>query len=113
MSFGNIDPNNPEFRAWCVGLYESLNEGGVWAVPRSGLIFEKRSGQLELVNRMPWTPELAEAANAGEDVPPTAEALLAYQDQDFTAIREHFAAVKINVTDRTMKITPPGDAPNE
>lgn len=95
------DPQNPAFIAWCRGIFSSLNEGGIWGVPRSGLVFQKFEGRLELIERMPYLPEMAEAARAGEDVPPTAEALLAYQGQDFTAIREHFRAAGIEVTDRT------------
>ena len=84
--------------AWCRSLFESLNERGIWGVPRSGLIFEKRGGSLVLVKWMPWMDELAEAAAAGDDVPADAAALRAYQDADYELIRSRFEAAGISVS---------------
>lgn len=83
--------------AWCRAHYAMMNEGGVWGVPRSGLIFQKNDGALVLVNRMPWTDELAQAAADGLDVPATAEELRAYQDSDYELIRGRFEAAGITV----------------
>ena len=102
-NIGNNDPDNTAFIAWCEGMFASLVEGGVWGVPRSGLVFQKRAGGLALIQRMPYLPELGVAAAAGEDVPVSADALLAYQDQDFAAIREHFRAAGVEVTDETRE----------
>lgn len=103
MTAPNNDPNNAAFIAWCESMFNSLAEDGVWGVPRSGLVFQKRAGGLALIERMPYLPELGVAAARGEDVPVSAEALLAYQDEDFAAIREHFRAAGIEVTDETRK----------
>lgn len=84
--------------AWCRTHYATMNEGGVWAVPRSGLVFCKRNGGLVLVTRMPWSEELAQAAADGLDVPASEQALHAYQDADYELIRSRFAAADIPVT---------------
>lgn len=39
---------------WSIGLMASLREGGVWGVPRSGLVFQKRGDALVLVGKMPY-----------------------------------------------------------
>lgn len=83
--------------AWCRSLFAMIVEGGVWAVPRSGLIFTKRAGQLVLTDQMPWSQELAHAWAEGRDVPDSEEALLAYQEEDFEAIVRHFADAGIEV----------------
>ena len=84
--------------AWCAQHFAMMADGGVWAVPRSGLIFTRRGGGLVLTARMPWTPELAEAAAEGRDVPPDAGALRAYQDEEFELIRGRFEAVGVAVS---------------
>lgn len=88
--------------AWCRTHYAMMADGGVWGVPRSGLMFVKRNGGLELDDRMPWTRELAYAAAEGFDVPLDAEAFRAYQDADFELIRERFEAAGIAVRDATV-----------
>ena len=66
--------------AWCRMVFDSLNEGGTWAVPRSGLIFTKRDGKLVLTLRMPEVPN-------------------EIQDEDFELIRQHFALAEIQVVE--------------
>lgn len=84
-------------REWCRFLWANLAEGGMWGVPRSGLVFSKREGELRLVQRMPWTDELAAAAAAGQDVPGSAAELRAFQDADAETIRRKFAEAEITV----------------
>lgn len=86
-------------RAWCRELFAGLRVGGVWAVPRSGLVFRRDAGELVLVDRMPWTDELQEAAAVGLDVPKSEQELSAYQDLDYRLIRDRFAGAGIRVRD--------------
>jgi hypothetical protein len=88
----NYDPSNPDFIAWSRSMYNSLNEGGMWGVPRSGLIFTKRDGGLVLVSQMPHID--------GMDVTP--EQLAEQQETEFDSIREHFAAAGIDVTKESV-----------
>lgn len=83
--------------AWSRQRFDLMTDGGIWSVPRSGLIFTRRADQLVLTQRMPWSPELAQAAADGLDVPADADALTAYQDADYEIIREHFEAAGISV----------------
>jgi hypothetical protein len=80
---------------WCRATFAALAEGGRWGVPRSGLIFEKREGELVLVERMPWSAELAQAAAEAREVPPDEAALRAYQDEDAALIRSRLEAAGI------------------
>ena len=84
-------------RLWCRSLMASVAEGGVWAVPRSGLVFSKRGDELVLISRMPWMLEMEFAALNGLDVPASAEELRAYQDEDYVSIRDKFADAGIVV----------------
>lgn len=73
--------------AWCRQLYNSLADNGVWAVPRSGLVFTKKDGALVLTARMPYD----------ERMPGDAAALSAYQQNDYECIKREFAAAGIDV----------------
>lgn len=75
---------------WCRALYNGLVPGGLWAVPRSGLIFEKVEDGLVLHEVMPWMPEMGGVI--------TPEELVEQQRGEFEVIREHFAAADITVT---------------
>ena len=79
-----IDPKHLD---WCRNLFASLNEGGVWAVPRSGLIFNKRGNTFVLVARMPWM----------DDMPITAKQLKRQQDGDIAVITLHFSLIGVAV----------------
>jgi hypothetical protein len=73
---------------------------GIWGLPRSGLVFQKASGdELALHEVMPWSPEMAQAQQWGFDVPPTAKDLRKFQQLDFETISERFEAAGISVTD--------------
>ncbi len=87
----------PADLAWCRQRFALMAEGGVWAVPRSGLVFTRRGGALVLTGRMPWTPELAQAAAEELAVPPNVEALRTYQDLDYDLIRSTFESAGIIV----------------
>ncbi len=84
-------------RAWCLSTFAMIRDGGVWGVPRSGLIFTRRGSELVLTDRMPWSEEIAVAASEGRDVPVDAEALRAYQDADYALIARKFEAAGIPV----------------
>ena len=85
----NYDPESREYQAWCRWMFELLNDGGEWAVPRSGLIFTKRADKFVLTAEMPWMPEMTGTI--------TREQLREQQDTEFASIRDHFAAAGITV----------------
>ena len=43
------------YEQWCRSQWELMNDGGVWGIPRSGLVFKKdnEGKRLLLVNQMP------------------------------------------------------------
>jgi hypothetical protein len=84
------------YSAWCQQIFASLAEGGVWGVPRSGLVFQKQGEKLVLVQRLPL--EIAEPSMVGAD----RESLLKFQDDDFEVIRDHFAVAGITVERRDL-----------
>ncbi len=81
----------PNDVAWCRQQYAILAVGGVWGVPRSGLIFQKvpEPDVLDLFAVMPHDPAM----------PMDAEELLAYQRADFALIREAFQRAGIEIRD--------------
>lgn len=72
---------------WCRRTFDSLKVGGVWGVPRSGLIFT-RTGEdtLALTDKMPPVG------------PPYEDA-----DDDYAVIARHMADAGITVTDETKE----------
>ena len=78
----------PEHVQWCRSMFASLAEGGQWGIPRSGLIFTKRHGELVLTEQMPW--------QEGMDFTPAE--LAEQQDAEFETNREHFAAAGVTVS---------------
>ncbi len=86
MSVHELDPAMVE---WCGRHFDMIREGGVWAIPRSGMVFSKRGGRLELVAAMPWIPEMEGTI--------TREELRAQQTLEFSAVRRHFGAAGIDV----------------
>ena len=84
-----------EFANWCLQMWRMLRDGGTWAVPRSGLIFQKRSGKLVLIQALPWMPGMAdEEGYALTD----ADDLLLYQRNDYETIKFYFNEAKIEVS---------------
>ena len=85
-----LDPQHVE---WCRRMFALLRDGGVWGIPRSGLMWMKRDGKLVLTARMPWMPEMAGTI--------TPEQLKEQQDEEYEANRLHFNAAGITVEDST------------
>ena len=75
------------------GVWNMLTDGGVWTIPRSGLVYQKREdmNELALISRMPWT----------EGMPFPEEHLLDFQEDDHDGVRKLFGAVGIGVVDST------------
>ncbi len=78
---------SPEHVAWCRMTFDSLVEGGIWGVPRSGLMFRREGETLWQTPSMPYHPEM----------PITPEQLDEQQAGEIDAISEHFAAAGITV----------------
>lgn len=74
---------------WSRQLFDTMAQGGSWAVKRSGLIFLKVGGKLLLTARMPHM----------EDMPITAEQLKTQQNTDVAIITRYFKAAGIEVED--------------
>lgn len=72
-----------EITWWCRNLWAQIKLGGVWGVPRSGLLFRKT----------------AEGFNLCDVARPVSESFKVYQKQDFTLTKRHFALAGLNVTD--------------
>lgn len=80
-------PSEREYTIWCRNLFESLREGGIWTVPRSGLVFTRKADRLVLTEAMPYD----------RSMPITEAQMQEQQDSDFDSIRDHFAAAGITV----------------
>jgi len=82
---------------WCEHFWNMINDGGIWAVPRSGLMFRKDETRSALVlyDRMPHH----------EDMEITAYQLRAIQDGDLRAIRDRFSELGILVVDETVFVS--------
>lgn len=79
---------------WCRQMVDMLNDGGVWGIPRSGLIFTKTGpDELTLTARMPWMPEMEGTI--------TPEQLREQQQSDVDGTTAHMAAAGVTVIDAT------------
>ena len=78
---------NREHVEWCRRHFAMIRDGGAWAVPSLGLIFNKRGSDLVLVARLPHDPAM----------PITAEELVRQQEQMFQDTVENFGAAGIAV----------------
>lgn len=76
---------------WCQQLVSLLAEGGTWGVPRSGLVFRKRSGCLVLIGRMPHNAAMKMSVAELAD----------HQDKDFALLKRNFEAAGIRMRDET------------
>ena len=86
---------------WSRRHFDMIALGGVWMVPRSGLMFKKIDDHtLELLTAMPFLEEMKEQAEQGKDVPKTKDDLLAFQQSDFDAIAKLFNLAGIGLTGR-------------
>jgi len=50
-----------DFRPWCSNMFQMLAIGGVWGVPRSGLVFRREADALQLI-----APDSLDAAQAAD-----------------------------------------------
>jgi hypothetical protein len=82
-----VTKRTEKHRDWCRSLFASLADDGVWAIPRSGLLFTKRDGKLLLIAKMPHDPEM----------PISAEELNAAQEADYEYTKQHFGEAGITV----------------
>jgi hypothetical protein len=76
-----------EHAGWCRQMFASLAEGGVWGIPRSGVVFRKEGDALVLTESMPYD----------ESMPLTFAQFTEQQNGEFETVREHFAAAGIEV----------------
>ena len=78
---------------FCQNTWRWLNDGGCWAVPRSGLMYRKDEAAMQLVlyARVPWDAEM----------PMTPAQLLEQQDSDHAMNVEMFGMAGITVVDAT------------
>lgn len=85
---------------WSANQFALMKIGGIWGVPRSGLVFLKTNDhELRLYELMPWTEDMGRAFTHGFDVPPGPHELRQYQQMDFEIISSRFQAAGIDVTD--------------
>lgn len=93
VMFGADEPR-PEHVAWCRNQIDMLKLGGIWAIPRSGLVFTKTGAdEFTLTARMPWMPEMEEVI--------TAEQLAEQQQDEYELNRRYFAAAGVTMIDAT------------
>lgn len=91
---------------WTKDTLNRMRIGGIWAVPRSGLIFTKRAeDHVELTAVIPFTDDMMQAHELGADVPDSAEALLAHQADDFNCIAKRARDAGYKVTSAVEGIT--------
>lgn len=98
VSFGPPHPPDGTLQtdvAWLAEMWEMLRDGGVWGVPRSGLIFEKREAErvLAVTARMPWMSAM----------PCSAAELDEQQRDEVEGIRARLEQVGITVIDETRE----------
>ena len=70
---------NQDHVAWSRTVFNVMKEGATWAVPRSGLVFQRKGNGLVLVS-------------------PEKDAMSQFQRDDFKIIAIHFAAAGVAVT---------------
>ena len=83
-----LEPNAASI-AWCKQYFAMLADGGVWAIKRSGLIFQRRGDRLVYFQRMPWLEEMEGTI--------TPEQLDAQQRREYDINKKFFAAAGIAV----------------
>ena len=81
------NPVTVEMINWSRMHFASMKDGGTWAVPRSGMIFQKKGNTLILTARMPHDPSMAI----------TVDELDEQQHREYANIKRHFEAAGITV----------------
>lgn len=85
---------SPEHVRECGRIFRMIRVGGVWAIPRSGLVFQRTGiDTLTLTARMPHE----------EGMPVTREQLREQQESEYQGTLEHMQAAGITVTDSTKE----------
>ena len=74
---------------WSRRQFAMMKDGGVWGIPRSGVVFQRRGEELVLIDRMPHM----------EEMPVTPAQLDRHQQDDFDVVKAHFEAAGITVRD--------------
>jgi hypothetical protein len=77
------------YDGWCRNLFDSFEDGGIWAVPRCGLVFQKRGNAFVLISKMPHEWEM----------PLTSEQLDEVQRNEFKSVKKYFGEVGIDIVD--------------
>lgn len=82
-------------RGFARGLWDMLTDGGVWGVPRSGLMYQKdeAGSRFILVARMPWF----------EGLSCTDVELRESQDFDHAGITTMFALIGVKVVEELLE----------
>jgi len=83
-------------RGWASNVWGMLTDGGVWGVPRCGLMYrkEEEAKRLVLYARMPWE----------EGMPMTREELIEFQTDDHEGIVRMFGSIGVEVVDDSFAI---------
>lgn len=81
-----LDPAHIE---WSRHQFAMLKDGGVWGIPRSGIVFQRQGEELVLILRMPHI----------EEMPVTPAQLDRTQQDDFDVVKAHFEAAGVQVRD--------------
>lgn len=68
-------------------MFNLLADGGVWAIPRSGLVFTRKGDKLVLTEVMPHDPGM----------PMSAAELLTYQQEDYAENVRQFGLAGITM----------------
>jgi hypothetical protein len=83
----------PEHVEWCRRQVNMIRVGGVWGIPRSGLIFTRTGeDELTLTQRMPWI----------DGMPITPDQLADQQQDEYDETARHMRAAGITMIDATV-----------
>jgi hypothetical protein len=87
------DKLDPAHVQWSRNVFACLKDGGVWGLPRSGLLFVRRGNEFHLTARLPHDPAM----------PLSAAELRKQQDTDFDLVKANFGAAGVPVIDKAAK----------
>jgi len=82
-----MNPINNDDVAWSRNLFNTLTDGGVWGIPKTGTMFRKVGDKMVLFAQMPHEPGM----------PITQAELLAQQESMYEDCKRHFEAAGIKV----------------
>lgn len=91
MSAPELDPRHVE---WMRSTFNTLRVGGVWGIPRSGLVFTRTDETtMTLTDRMPYMEGMESLLTPAQ--------LDEQQQEEYDACAAHFRAAGITVNDAT------------